>query len=65
MNIFTFCRLRKKNPKAVIGGQEPQELKDALENSGFEVVNAPCAGYKMLLVITEEVDIFVTANKVT
>ena len=62
MNIFTFCR---KNPKAVIGGQEPQELKDALENSGFEVVNAPCAGYKMLLVIIEEVDIFVTANKVT
>ena len=61
---FDFISYRK-NPKAVIGGQEPQELKDALENSGFEVVNAPCAGYKMLLVITEEVDIFVTANKVT
>merc|ERR1711973_255293 len=49
-------------PKAVISRREDEGIRAALEASGFEVVDANGAGYKMLLVILGRVDIYITSK---
>ena len=56
-----ITRLQSK-PTAVIGGQEDCFIKARLESLGFEVMNVPCAGYKMLMVILGYADIYLTSN---
>jgi len=49
-------------PKAVISNREAEDVSTGLEASGFEVVVAAGAGYKILLVILGRVDIYVTTK---
>jgi len=49
-------------PKAVISNREADDVCDGLEASGFDVVVAAGAGYKLLLVVLGQVDIYVTTK---
>jgi len=49
-------------PKAVISNREAEDVSAGLEASGFDVVVAAGAGYKILLVILGRVDIYVTTK---
>jgi len=52
----------QRRPKAVISCREPESISLALENSGFDIVFAAGAGYKILLVVLGCVDIYVTTK---
>jgi len=49
-------------PKAVISNREAEDVSEGLEASGFDVVVAAGAGYKLLLVVLGRVDIYVTTK---